>query len=151
MAAILQSSRFFPDFNVQISDKPESTPESTPQVAKNPLIFKWYPFLHARIKWHRLPSFKNTLILMCSFKYLGIFQSFTERITLCSNCTAYASIVIEDLFQSHVKVTVNFLYFVLSAATSTHFCLLTNWDPPWQNAPKQANKDVDEFWVYVHK
>lgn len=39
MAAILQSSRFFPDFNVQISDKPESTPESTPQCCHlNPFL-----------------------------------------------------------------------------------------------------------------
>ena len=33
MAATLQSSRFSPDFEIAMSDKPESISESTPQVA----------------------------------------------------------------------------------------------------------------------
>lgn len=33
MAAILQNSRFFPDFKIQMLDKPQTKSESTPQVA----------------------------------------------------------------------------------------------------------------------
>ena len=33
MAAILQSSRFFPDFTIQMLDEPESSSESTTQVS----------------------------------------------------------------------------------------------------------------------
>lgn len=39
MAAILQSSRFCPDFKIQMSDKPESSSESTPQYCHlNPFL-----------------------------------------------------------------------------------------------------------------
>nr|XP_046244890.1 arsenite methyltransferase [Scatophagus argus] len=39
MAAILQSSRFFPEFNIQMSDTPESSSESTPQYCHlNPFL-----------------------------------------------------------------------------------------------------------------
>ncbi|XP_040901681.1 arsenite methyltransferase [Toxotes jaculatrix] len=39
MAAILQSSRFFPDFKIQMLDKPESSSESTPQYCHlNPFL-----------------------------------------------------------------------------------------------------------------
>ncbi|XP_019944121.2 arsenite methyltransferase [Paralichthys olivaceus] len=39
MAAILQTSRFFPDFEIEVLDEPESIPESTPQYCHiNPFL-----------------------------------------------------------------------------------------------------------------
>ena len=65
MAAILQSSRFSPDFDIQISDKPDkSGSESTPQVAIG--LLKWLKcFYFERLATDCIQKGKLTQILHC--------------------------------------------------------------------------------------